>query len=114
MTKNIRVLENFHIPLWLIKDACWMFHWKLIGVTMIAPTLAVSLLIVFITRKSNDVFINAAISFWISANAFWMCAEFFAFEQYKELAAIPFSCGFLFVIIFYLRAKKTKNEEKNT
>ncbi|MEW6468809.1 MAG: hypothetical protein AB1458_07795 [Bacteroidota bacterium] len=100
---HTRKMENLHIPLWLVKDTCWMFEWKLLGVTMIVPTLLMAIYICFITKRMNDVFLNLAITFWITANSYWMCAEFFEFEEWKEAAAFPFGLGFLMALIFYYR-----------
>jgi len=105
---HTRKMENLHIPLWLLKDTCWMFQWKLLGVAMIIPTLSMAIYIVFVTRKANDVFLNLAITFWISANSYWMCAEFFHFEELKEFAAIPFLAGILMTAVFYYKIFSAK------
>lgn len=86
---HTRKMENMHIPLWLIKDTCWMFQWELLGVAMIIPTLSMAIYIVFVTRKLNDVFLNLAITFWIAANSYWMCAEFFHLKNGKRLQHSP-------------------------
>ena len=37
MIKHMRLrhLENAHIPLWLLKDASWMMHWREVGTALI-------------------------------------------------------------------------------
>ena len=55
--KTIRHYENLHIPLWLIKDTCWMMEFKVLGVCMIAPTLIVAL-ILLINLSSINIFLS--------------------------------------------------------
>ena len=62
-----------------------MMEWKMLGICMIFPTVSIAFLITYLTRKSNEVYINIAICFWIMANAFWMCCEFFGHVEYKLL-----------------------------
>ena len=40
-----RKMENLHIVFWLFKDLAWCMIWKPLGITMIFPTLLVSILI---------------------------------------------------------------------
>lgn len=102
--------ESLHIVFWLIKDSCWMFEAKLLGVLMIIPTLSIAAYIIYITRKTTDLFLNLAILFWICANSFWMYSEFFNNGEYKLLASIPFGLGFIFVGIFYYQLLFNKQE----
>ena len=108
---SLRKIENLHIPLWLLKDICWVMEWKTSGIIMIFPTVSVAFYIAYLSRKTEDFFINLAICFWISANAFWMCCEFFGQEKYKVGAAILFICGLICSTFFYFsqwkRNKKT-------
>jgi hypothetical protein len=87
-----------------------MLELKWLGAAMVLPALAIALWITYLTRFSEEVFVNLAIFFWITANSYWMLVEFFNDNRYKNLAAIPFALGFVFVGIFYYRAlvlKKT-------
>ena len=52
--QKLRHYENLHIPLWLLKDTCWMLQWKLLGVTMIIPTLSVAVIIALNTWREKD------------------------------------------------------------
>ena len=104
--KPIRHFENLHIPLWLLKDTCWMLEWRIAGVIMIFPTLSVAIYLVAKTFKEDEFWINLAICFWISANAYWMCCEFFGHVELKNFAGIPFFIGMFSVIIFYLKTNK--------
>lgn len=81
-----------------------MLETRWLGALMIAPTLAVAIYIIVKTWRMPDVYINLAIFFWITANSYWMCMEFFFQNQHKDLAAIPFAFGFVFVGIFYMRS----------
>ena len=110
MKHHIRQFENIHIPLWLLKDSCWMMQWKTLGVVMIFPTIFVALMLAWRTRHEEEFFVNLAILAWISANAFWMCCEFFDYLQYKDFAAIGFIIGAISISVFYLqRFKNRKN-----
>jgi hypothetical protein len=109
---HLRKLENIHIPLWLIKDTCWMLQWKVLGVSMIIPTLFTALYIMKRSIGHNEFFVTLAVCFWISANSYWMCAEFFEFEEYKNFAGIPFVLGMISVSVFYMKEFKAKSESK--
>jgi hypothetical protein len=100
--RKLRHYENVHIPLWLLKDTCWMMEWKAMGVLMIIPTVWVALLIAYKTYGQREFFINSAICFWISANGYWMCCEFFGYVNLKNYAAIPFALGMVCSALFYL------------
>jgi hypothetical protein len=102
--ERIKHYEYIHIVLWLIKDSCWMLGLKMLGTFMIIPTVGLAIIIVFHTRKTNDIFINLAILCWITANSFWMLTEFFDHLEYKMMAGIPFASGLLFVGIFYYKS----------
>lgn len=110
--KSIRHYENIHIPLWLLKDTCWMLEWRILGVIMIVPTISVAIYIALKTwkEKSDEFWINLAICFWIAANAYWMCCEFFGHVELKNYAGFPFLVGMLCVSIFYLKRFKEKKE----
>jgi hypothetical protein len=113
MWPKIRHWENIHIPLWLMKDTCWMLEWKVFGICMICPTLFVAIFITWKTRLEDEFFINLAICFWISANAYWMCCEFFHHVEIKDYAGYPFLAGMLSVSWFYYKRLTVKGEEKN-
>src|SRR6478672_3565129 len=76
-----RKMENMHIIFWLIKDVSWCMIWKPLGIAMIFPTLAIAIIIAWRTRHIvAELAHNLAITFWITANAYWMISEFFAFD----------------------------------
>lgn len=103
---NMRHFENIHIPLWLLKDTCWMMQWKTLGMIMILPTIGVAAYIAWRSFGFREFWLNMAICFWIGANAYWMCAEFFGHEELKFYAGIPFGIGFLCTAAFYLSKKQ--------
>jgi len=105
---KIRKYESLHIVFWLMKDSCWMLELKWLGALMIVPTVFLAVYISYKTINTRDIYINVAIFFWISANSFWMLMEFFNHNQHKNLAAIPFALGFVFVALFYFRNAKKK------
>lgn len=114
-----RKMENMHIIFWLGKDVAWCMVWKPLGLTMIIPTLLISIIIAWRTRDiASELAHNLAITFWISANSLWMISEFFGFDTNliwhnftgKHLALIPFSIGVLLLARYYLFLKP--KEEK--
>jgi hypothetical protein len=83
-----------------------------LGVSMIFPTILVTILMMYRTRKNADFWVNLSVLFWISANSYWMCAEFFGFVEHKDYAVIPFCIGFLafFVYLYKLNRADTNTE----
>lgn len=102
---KFRHYENLHIPLWLLKDTCWMLQWKTLGVIMIVPTIIVAIIITIKMRieKDDEFWINLAICFWIAANSYWMICEFTSHEEIKDYAGFPFVAGMLCVAYFYFK-----------
>lgn len=98
---SLRHFENLHIPLWLLKDTCWMMEWRVLGMIMILPTVSVALYLTYKARHAKDFFINLAVSFWIAANAYWMLCEFFGHAEWKFYASIPFGLGMISTLLFY-------------
>jgi hypothetical protein len=117
-----RNMENMHIVFWLIKDISWCMIWKTLGLAMAVPTLTISIIIAWRTRDiKSELAHNLAITFWISANAYWMVSEFFHFDtmpvwgpfEGKHLAIIPFSIGALILLNYYIFQKpKAVNKEQ--
>jgi hypothetical protein len=108
---RFRKMENLHIVFWLFKDISWCMIWKPLGIAMIFPTLIIAIVIAVRTRQfMSEVCHNVAIVFWISANAYWMISEFFAFDSrhlfaeytFKHLAIIPFAIGILLLVYYYI------------
>ena len=100
--------ENMHIPLWLLKDTCWMMEWRWLGVCMIVPTVIMAIYILYKSKGHNEYYVNLAICFWITANSYWMCAEFFGHADLKHFAAIPFILGMIAITIYYIKQSKIK------
>jgi len=109
--KSVGPLENFHIFLWLIKDTCWVLELRWLGVGMVAPAFLVAVYLVWLTRKVPTLYVNISVLFWISANSFWMIAEFFGFEAYKYYAVFPFLAGLasFFIYMYKLSKVNTNN-----
>ncbi|HZF65959.1 MAG TPA: hypothetical protein VEZ55_15795 [Chitinophagaceae bacterium] len=108
-----RKMENMHIIFWLLKDVAWCMIWKLLGIVMIFPTLIISIIIAWRTREiKSELAHNLAITFWISANSYWMISEFFGFDETlfagiegKYFAIFPFGIGVLVLVYYYLFEK---------
>ncbi len=105
--KNNRFVENLHIFFWLIKDTSWVMEFKTLGVCMIFPTVLIAALFVYRTVKVPEFYANLSVLFWIFANSFWMCAEFFDFIEYKDYTAIPFVLGFLSFFVYLYQLNRT-------
>lgn len=100
---RIRKFENLHIVFWLLKDSCWMMEFKAAGTAMIVPTFLLAVYILAKTLGHREGFINASILCWIIANSYWMIVEFFFDDRHRNLSAIPFVAGFIFVVVYYLK-----------
>jgi hypothetical protein len=106
---RFRRIENLHILLWLLKDACWALNWRLGGLTMILPTLTVAVLITWQTRHLKSEWLhNLAVDFWILANCTWMVGEFFGWDEdlvwgfgLRQVALIPFGVGLCILAWYY-------------
>jgi hypothetical protein len=118
-----RKMENLHILFWLFKDIAWCMVWRPLGMVMIVPTLAISIVIAWRTRQIvSELCHNLAIVVWISANSFWMCSEFFGVDNniafgtttVKQLALIPFITGVLILAFYYLIYKPKHKQEEAT
>lgn len=120
-----RKMENTHIVFWLFKDIGWCMGWKPLGIFMILPTLAIAVIISWRTRSLKaELAHNLAVTFWITANSYWMVSEFFGFDEKsiyqgiegKYLAMIPFSMGVLTLAYYYLvqRPKESNTTEVAT
>jgi hypothetical protein len=107
---RFRKVENMHILLWLIKDACWAMNFRVLGVFMIVPTLTVALLITWQTRRvTAELMHNLAVDFWITANCMWMVGEFFQWDEnlvgawgLRQFALVPFAIGLLILGTYYI------------
>lgn len=116
-----RRMENMHILFWLLKDVAWCMIWKVLGLVMIIPTLIISIVIAWRTRSfKSELAHNLAITFWITANSYWMISEFFGFDETplllgiegKYMAVLPFGMGVLILAFYYLiqKPRETKAE----
>lgn len=108
---RFRKMENLHIVFWLFKDISWCMIWKPLGIAMIFPTLIIAIIIAWRNRQyMSEVCHNVAITFWITANAYWMVSEFLHFDAdvisgwftFKHLALIPFIIGIVMLAYYYI------------
>lgn len=111
LNKKLRFTENLHIVFWLLKDLGWCLEFKSLALIMTLPTLAVGIYILLKDKEDiSEIYHNLAIILWIIANSWWMCSEFFHFDEKKivynltgrELAVIPFGLGIIILAFFYL------------
>jgi hypothetical protein len=99
-----RRMENLHIVFWIFKDIGWCMGFSLLGITMIVPTIIISIIIAWRTRQIvSELCHNLAITVW-------MCTEFFGVDHVeigngftvKHLAMIPFLIGMLILAYYYI------------
>ena len=118
-----RRMENLHIVFWIFKDIGWCMGFSLLGITMIVPTIIISIIIAWRTRQIvSELCHNLAITVWISANSFWMCSEFFGVDHIaigfglnvKHLAMIPFMIGVMILAYYYIWYKPRHKEDPQT
>ncbi|WP_136668445.1 hypothetical protein [Flavobacterium sp. H122] len=111
LNRKLRFTENLHIVFWLLKDLSWCLEFKSLALIMTFPTLAVGIYILIKDKEDiSEIYHNLAIILWIIANSWWMCSEFFHFDEKKifysltgrELAVIPFGLGIIILAVFYL------------
>ena len=108
MKLNSRLIENFHVLLWLIKDMCWAMEFKLLGSIMILPTLFAAIWILKITKEQDEFWVNLAVLFWILANSTWMLVEFF--QTGSKYYCLPFFiCGFISFALYSYKLWKNKS-----
>jgi hypothetical protein len=106
MLKHLRHIENFHIVLWLIKDSCWLVHFKTGGVVMVIPTIGMAVYLAVKTRKQMHLLLpNLSVCAWICANATWMLGEFFDFNHIP-LALAFFLSGIAIITHYFIRYSK--------
>lgn len=108
MRINSRLIENFHVLLWLIKDMCWAMEFKLSGSIMILPTLTAAIWILKITKEKDEFWVNLAVLFWILANSTWMFVEFFRIGS-KYYCLPFFICGFISFALYCYKLWKNKS-----
>jgi prepilin signal peptidase PulO-like enzyme (type II secretory pathway) len=118
---RFRQVENMHIVLWLMKDACWAMNFRTLGTIMIVPTLAVAILITWQTRHiHSELLHNLVVTLWITANCTWMIGEFFGWDDHllgdyglRQLTIIPFTIGLLILLYYYVfLARNVSYQEK--
>lgn len=118
-----RRIENMHVAFWLVKDISWCMIWRELGLAMFIPTLTIAIIIAWRTRQlKSELAHNLAITFWITANGYWMISEFFHFDELKiygdwtgkHLALIPFIIGALILFYYYAVQRPREIREHKT
>ena len=100
---RFRKIENLHILLWIVKDACWVADFKIFGTIMIFPTVGVAVWLTIRMRdKYEELMHNLTVIAWICANATWMIGEFYFDDGTRPVALVFFFIGISFLAIYYL------------
>jgi uncharacterized membrane protein YoaK (UPF0700 family) len=95
--------DNLHILLWLLKDISWMLKWKIFGIIMIFPTIAMALLILRSKHQSKENFLpDLAVLLWILANSLWMISEFYDLHI-EWIPTLFFAMGLLTIISHFVK-----------
>lgn len=88
----------------------------MLGVIMIAPTLAFAIFITWRNRFDKaELLHNLAICFWICANSVWMIGEFYFDDNTRGTAMFFFIAGLISMAYYYLvedlpkRLRKRRN-----
>ena len=77
-------------------------EFKVGGLVMIVPTIAVAIYILWRSRgHRQDFFHNIAVCLWITGNSVWMTGEFFK-QEWRGAATIIFIVGLAIMGFYYL------------
>lgn len=100
---SIRVNENLHIVLWLVKDLAWLMELRILGAVMIPPTLVMAFFIAWQCRAERRELVHAvAVILWILANSTWMIGDFYFDERGHGLSQAFFLGGLALLAAYYL------------
>jgi len=99
---SIRVNENLHIILWLVKDLAWLMEYKVTGLVMVFPTVAMAFFITWQCRTNRRELIHSiAVICWIFANSTWMIGDFFFQGRGHGLSEAFFLSGLGLLAVYY-------------
>ena len=85
-----------------MKDMSWCALWRVAGMSMSLPALAVAIWITWHSRKVRaDCVHNAAVCLWVSANITWMTGEFFFADRTRQFASGFFASGMALLLGYY-------------
>lgn len=99
----VRIHENLHVILWLLKDLSWLMEYKVFGLVMVVPTVVVAVLIAWGSRRDRGELIHAsAVVLWILANSTWMIEDFFFDAKGHGIPQVIFLLGLGLLAIHYL------------
>lgn len=83
-----------------------MMNYQTMGLLIAIPTFSMALYLVISTRNLLTLFFpNLSVLFWISANVWWMCGEFFEFE-FKPACLILFISGVIAITYHFIKVYK--------
>lgn len=101
-----KILQVFHIPIWILKDLCWMLGWGWMSLILSVPAIFISILIINYTAGVKKLE-NYIILCWLTANTFWLMDEKLNANTHY-LSIIFFIIG-IFISIRYLNESLTQS-----
>ena len=69
-----KILQLLHIPLWVLKDFCWMIGMSWLSLIFALPAILVSILVINYTSGVKKLE-NYIILCWLTANTLWLLDE---------------------------------------
>jgi hypothetical protein len=69
-----KILQLIHIPLWVLKDFCWMMGMSWLSLIFAIPAILVSVLVINYTAGVKKLE-NYIILCWLTANVLWLLDE---------------------------------------
>jgi hypothetical protein len=90
-------LSLLHVIFWLLKDTFWCLQFTAGAVTMLIPTLALTIYILF--KETENRAENFILSSWILMNCFWMSHELLNTPYWLVYPPMLIGISFMFKLI---------------
>jgi hypothetical protein len=100
-----KILQLLHIPLWVLKDFCWMMGMSWLSLLLALPAILVSILVINYTAGVKKLE-NYIILCWLTANTLWLMDE--KLNAHTHYASVLFFLIGIGVSIKYLRESLKK------
>ena len=108
---RLALVETLGSVLWFIMDGFWMLSQTLPAKGMVAPTLAVNLLVFRYTERSFSQYcVVAAMNSWLLMNICWMLGDLDKDPRPVAVAQMMFALGMLLLLLAV--AKNVRHPER--